>query len=398
MSQATFHYRAIDRRGLATKGTILASDRKEAYKQISASGLQPIKIRQKHRLRRAKSITLKDLSQLSYQFAVLLEAQIPIVDGFRSIAEQESNPLISEAVNQIALSIESGSTVTESLLPHRKLFGDVYIDSIRAAEASGNMIEVMGNLADMFEREYEMSKAAKGAMTYPLCVVGALILALGFLMTVVVPRFASMFASRGVDLPLPTQLLMGLSYMLTTYWYVFLIGGMAGFFSFRRAWSQKHFRNRIDKLLHRIPFVRDLLQGIAISRFVRVFGICLRSGLGLIEALEISGRASGRPLLQEDTDRMIDQVREGGRLSEVFIVCPYFPPFTRRMLSAGEEAADLSKMCEIVSRHYDREVMGLAKNISTIIEPIFIVGLAVVVLVVALAIFLPMWNMGSLVT
>lgn len=397
MSQITFHYRAIDRQGKTAKGTLVADDRNEAYRQINASGLRPIKIRAIRARRGRRSVTLKDLSQLTYQFAVLTKARIPLVDGLRSIAEQETNQRLRDVVMDMAQKIEGGNTITSAMEPHREVFGDVYIETIRAAEASGSLIEILENLSGMLEREYEMKKNTKGALMYPACVVIALGLAMCFLMTVIIPRFAVMFSSRGVELPLPTQILLWGSGFIMSYWIIMLLGIIGAIWGVRKAWRNPSSRCRIDHLLHRIPLIRDILQGVAISRFAQVLSISLRSGLGLIDALEMSGKASGRPMLQEDAKKMCDQVRGGGRLREVMISCTYFPPFTRRMLSAGEEAADLSKMCEIVAKHYDREVTYLSKNIATAIEPILIVGLASIVLVVALAIFLPLWSMGALV-
>ena len=397
MSQVAFRYRAIDRHGKPAKGTLIADDRNEAYRQINASGLRPVHIRATRIRGGRRSVTLKDLSQLTYQFAVLTKAGIPLVDGLRSIGEQETNQRLRDIVFEVARTIEGGNTITSALEPHRDVFGDVYIETMRAAETSGSLTEVLENLSDMLEREYEMKKITKGALMYPTCVIIALTLAMCFLMVAVIPKFASMFASRGVDLPVPTKILLWGSGFLRSYWYVMILGIVGTIWGVRKAWSKPSSRYRIDNWLHRIPLIKDILQGVAISRFAKVLGISLRSGLGLLEALEMSGKASGRPMLQEDAEKMCDQIRGGGRLRDVMISCQYFPPFTRRMLSAGDEAAELSKMCEIVSGHYDREVSHLSKNIATAIEPILIVGLAAVVLIVALAIFLPMWNMGALV-
>lgn len=397
MTQITFQYKAIDRNGSSTKGVLQASDEREAYRQIVSSGLKPLRIKPKAGRGRRRRITLKDLSQLTYQFSVLMEARLPVVEGFRAIAEQESNERLREIMYQVAHAIEGGSTITQALEVHRDVFGDIYIQTIHAAELSGNLIEILNNLASMLDHEYEMRKQAKGALIYPMCVVGALGLAMGFLMVFVVPRFATMFASRGIDLPLPTQMLIWFSSFLRLAWPGLLVGGLMTIWGLRKAWRNPHSRKRIDRWLHHLPFIRDILQGMAISRFVRVFGISLRSGLCVIEALDLAGKASGRPMLEEDAQRMLEHVRLGGRLTEVINLCPYFPPFTRRMLSAGEESAQLSKMCQIISRHYDREVQHLTKNISTMMEPILVVGLAAVVLIVALAIFLPMWDMGALI-
>ena len=140
-----------------------------------------------------------------------------------------------------------------------------------------------------------------------------------------------------------------------------------------------------------------MLQGLAVSRFVNIMGISLRSGLSLIEAIDMAGRASGRPLLQADAEKLRNQVNAGGRLVDKLKDCHYLPSFAKRMISAGEEAGELPKMCEIVAKFYDREVMHLAKNLTTVIEPVLVTGLVGIVLVVALAIFLPMWNMGALI-
>jgi type IV pilus assembly protein PilC len=216
-------------------------------------------------------------------------------------------------------------------------------------------------------------------------------------MMVVVPRFSEMFASRGIELPLPTMIVIGISDLLKGYWYLFLGGTIGAVMAARRAWRSEAVRRKVDTWMHRIPLLRDLLTGVAVSRFSDVFGMSLRSGQSLIDALELASRASGRPLLQIDVETMCAQVNSGRRLADAINSCEYFPPLSRRLLIAGEEAGEIPKMCEIVARDYDREVLHLSKNITTVIEPVLIIGLASVVLLNALAIFLPMWNMASLV-
>ncbi len=396
MSQLVFRYRAINTKGKQVKGSLKARSREEAYKHIVASNLKPLRIDNRRGGRGRTKVTLKDLSHLTYQLSVLMEARIPIVDGLHSIAEQERNEGLRQIIEDVAYRIESGHTVTESLMPHSKVFGEVYIETIRAGEASGNMPQALAHLAGMLDRKYEMMKNIKGAMIYPISVVSVLVLAVTFLMIFVVPRFAKMFDSREMALPLPTQIVMFISDIFRNYWFI-LIGVCVGLvFLIRRAWSDQNMNCKLDTLLHRIPYMHNLLQGLAISQFAMVLGVSLRSGLNLIDALEISGKASGRPLMLADTKKMCEQVNQGGRLSDVIVECQYLPTFAKRMFASGEEAGELPRMCEIVARNYDREVSHLVKNISTVIEPVLIVGLASVVLVIALAIFLPMWNMAEL--
>jgi MSHA biogenesis protein MshG len=399
MSQLSFHYRALDPCGAPTRGVLRARSREEAYRQIVAAGLKPLRIvgGRATAARGRRRVTLRDLSQFTYQFAVLMEARIPIVDGLRSIVEQEPKERFREIVEDVAAQIEAGHSVTEALSPHREVFGETYVETVRTAERSGNMIDVLSRLAEMLDQQYEMRKNVKGALMYPLCVIGALALAVTFLMTFVIPRFAEMFASRGIELPLPTQFVIAVSGLLRTYWYLFLGGSIGAIWAVRRAWHDPSSRRRIDTLLHRLPFMRDILQGVALSRFTNVLGIALRSGLSLIDALELGGRASGRPLLQSDAEKLGEQINRGGRLSDAVMNCEYVPAFARRMLAAGEEAGELPRMCEIVARNYDREVVHLTRNVTAVIEPIMIVGLAAIVLLIALAIFLPMWNMAALI-
>lgn len=402
MMQLAFRYQAIDGRGTKSKGVLRAKDEQDAYRQVAALGLKPVRIHNAARrgmgslFGRKRRITLKDLSHFTHQFSVLTEARIPLIDGLESIAEQETNDRFRAVIEEIAQSIGGGSTVTEAFEPHREVFGDVYIATIHAAEHSGTMIEVLNQLSNMLERQYEMNKEVKGALMYPICVITALALALIFLMIFAVPRFVAMFAYRSIDLPIPTQIVVTLSQLLQSYWYLLLGGALVGIWLVRKAWANRAGRERIDVWLHHLPFVKDILRGLAISRFSHVFGICNRSGLGLIESLELAGTASGRPLLIADAEKMIDQVKQGGRMSDVLSRCAYLPPFTRRMLASGEEAAEMSRMCDVVARHYDREMGYMTKNVATIIEPILIVGLAAIILVVALAMFLPMWNMAEL--
>jgi type II secretory pathway component PulF len=399
VSQTTFRYKALDRRGARTRGEVRAADQVEAYRQITAAGLRPLAVaaRRGGIGRRARRVTAKDVAHFSYQFAVLMEARISIGDGLRAVADQEPNARFREAITDIARQIESGCSVTDAFHPHRRIFGDVYVETIRAAEVSGNMVAVLHRLAEMLDQQYETTKNVKGALMYPLCVVCALGLAVTFLIIVVVPKFASMFASRGIELPLPTQLLMAFAGFCRTYWYLLLGAGAGGAFALRAAWRNPRSRRSIDRWMHRVPFLRSVLTGLAVSRFAHVFGLSIQSGLNLMEALQMAGRASGRPMLEADAEKMRDQVNHGGRLADVLLACVYLPGFARRMIAAGEEAAELSRMCGIVARHYDREVAHLTRNVTTVIEPIMIVGLAAVVLIVALAIFLPMWNMAALI-
>jgi type IV pilus assembly protein PilC len=398
-SQLTYTYKALDPQGTRKRGTLQAENQSEAYRQLTAAGLKPIKLvarRAGGQGMRSGKVGAKELAHLTYQFAVLMEARIPIADGLRSIAEQERNRRLQEVIMDVAAQIEAGYSITEALSQHRSLFGEVYIETVRAAEVSGNMVKVLARLAEMLEMRYESNKNINGALIYPICVLVAMVLGATFLMVVIVPKFAGMYESRGVDLPYPTQILLGTSAFVRSSWPLVLAGIGGAFWAVRQAWRSPVTRHKLDNWMHRLPFLKDVLRGLAVRRFAHVLGTSLQSGLGLIDALDMAGGASGRPLLQADTQKMREQVKEGGRLTDVMLACAYLPGFARRMIAAGEETAEMPRMCEIVARHYDREVAHLTKNLPTVLEPILIVGLAGVFLIIALAIFLPMWELGAL--
>jgi len=399
MTTTAFRYRALDQEGRARRGLVSALDRNDAYRQLSATGLRPMTLRgtRANTESRPQKISLRDLAHFTYQFSVLVEANIPIVEGLHSIAEQESDPAMTGVIEDIARSITSGKSVTESIAVYRTLFGDAYVETIRAAESSAQLGPVLARLAETLERRHENNREFRAALTYPICVVGALILASAFLLLFVVPKFGGMFASRQIDLPLPTILVMGFSDFLRGYWYIVAGAIIAGVLIIRRCWNDPKQVVRIDSLLHRIPVFSDVLRATAVSRFSHVLSACLRSGLMLPESLEMSARASGRPMMRIALQKVRHDIDEGLRPSDALRKCTYLPAFTRRMLASGGQADDLARMCDVVARHYDRELKHLTRSIATLIEPVLIAGLAGIVLLIALAIFLPMWEMTAVI-
>ena len=403
MSELSFQYKAVDAGGRTRAGVIDAPTMQEAYRKLSSSGMVPTTVKpararlKKPGLPLRRAIKPEEIAHFTYQFSILLQARIPVVECFRSSAEQERNEAFRAVLLDIATRVQSGSTITESMNAHRDLFGPVYIETVRAAEQTGNMIEVLAHLAEMVEEQTEMTRLIRGAMMYPITVVVALSGAMLFLLAFVVPRFASMFESRGVDLPVLTRALQSVGLSIRGYWWLYAAVAVGTVFLVRRAWKTPHWRDRIDRALHCVPFLNRMLIALAVGRFSSIFGLSLSSGMGLIDALDMGGRATARPMLEKDVHRLIEQVGRGGRLGEVLPSCTYFPAFVRQLLTAGESSAELPRMCQIITRHYQRESKHLARNAATILEPILIAGLTGVVLVVALAIFLPMWDMVSLV-
>lgn len=400
MSAMVFEYRAVDKDGRRCRGTARAANRELAYRQVVSMGITPVSLRMVGGGTKLRSgrVRLRDIAQLTYQLGVLIDARIPIGEGLQDIAEQETNQRLRCILTDIAARVQAGQHIASAMAEHRKVFGDAYVESIHAAEQTGNMVKVLTHLSEMLERQDEANRAVKSALTYPIVVVSTLTAATTFLIVFAVPKFAKMFAGKGLELPFLTRALMAFGQSIQHFWWVYILATATLVILGRRAWRVPTWRARIDGYLHRLPFVGRILRGLAISRFARVLGLSLSSGIGLIDALEMSGKASGRPMLIADTTTMIEQVRAGGRLSDVLAACGYFPPFAKRMIAAGEQTGEMPRMCDTIARQYERETTMLTKNIGTVIEPILVVLIAAVVLVVALAIFLPMWDMVRLVS
>lgn len=395
----SYEYKAVDASGVRRSGTASGRTEADVYRQLTAMGLTPVSLRQaagsmSRGLRR--KVGAKQLAQFTGQLSVLVSARISISDGLSSIAEQETDGAVRALARDLASRIASGETIADALAAHPAVFNTIYVETVRASEKSGNLTKALEQLADMLEKQEETRRAIKGALMYPLCVILALSAGVGFLLVYVVPKFAKMFGERGVELPIFTKIMQSFGTSVQTWWWCYLIGSAVGFFVLRAVWAKPAGREAFERGFHKVPYLKAILVGLAMQRFAQVLGVSIHSGLGLIESLELAGRASGRPLLERDVERLTAQVRTGGRLSECLPACTYITPFARRMITAGETAADLPRMCGVVARQYERETAHLTKNIATVIEPILVVLIAGVVMVVALAIFLPMWNMVQL--
>ncbi len=401
MMAPTFEYVALDKAGARRRGVVTAATKPEAFRKVSGLGFTPLSLRPaatKFSTRLGSSrIKTKDLSNFTYQLGVLVSARIPISEGLQNVAQQETNTKLKVIVMDLAKRIQAGEQLAIAMDVHKDALGEVYVETIRAAEKSGNLPKVLEHLTDMLEKGQEQARMVRSALMYPICVVSVLGLAVLFMCGFVVPKFAKMFQSKSLKLPLATEILMGFGLSLQNYWWAYLIGIALAGVGLRLMWVRPGGRAAIDQAAHHIPYLKSILIGSTISRFTRIFSLSLQSGLGLIDSLELAGKAAGRPLLSRDVQKMVSQVRSGGRLMEVLAGCQYLTPFTKRMLVAGEQSAEIPKMCAVVSKHYDRETGHLTKNLSTIIEPVLIVAIAGVVLLIALAVFLPMWDMAKLV-
>ncbi len=399
MGATTFRYRAVDEHGARRTGRIEATSEQAALQILSGRGLTPLTLNEASASLfqlRARRVTPLEVATLTREMSVLVEASIPIGRGLMSIAEHEKNPMLRDMVTDIATMIESGEKITVAFSKYAKVFGDVYIETLRSAEKTGQIGPVASHLADMLERNIETTQQIRRAMAYPIIVICFVLLALSVIVIFVVPKFAAIFEANGVDLPLTTRIIRTAGGSLTGYWWGYLGALLAGVFLLRRAWGDRAGRRRIERFLHTLPYIGRMFTAVTAARFSRVMSIGLESGIDVIEAIEIAGGATGRPVFQDECVRMCDRMRSGESLPDVINRAMGLPNFARRLFGSGKDSKELARAGKIIAHHYDRQSDHLAKNINTIIEPMITIAMASIVLLVALSVFLPMWQMISI--
>ena len=236
----------------------------------------------------------RDLANFTYQLGVLVSARVPLSEGLIGMAQQERDPKLRGLIMDVAKRIQSGERLSAAMEAHQSQLGEVYVQTIHAAEKSGNLPKVLEHLTDMLEAGQEQSRLVRGAMTYPACVVIVLALAVLFLCGFVVPKFAKIFQSKSLKLPVFTEMLMAFGFSLQHYWWAYLMASAALAFAARLMWMRPNGRALIDRAAHRVPYINAILVGSTISRFARIFSVSLQSGLGLIESLELAGKVAPR--------------------------------------------------------------------------------------------------------
>lgn len=392
----TFKVTALSSDGKRERHVVEAATEADAYRRIAGMGCTPLKIDAvaKHAAMFSfQRVTSQDVASLTRELAVLVEARVPLARGLATIAEHEGKQSLRELVHDLASKVEAGMAFSAALEAHKTVFGEVYVQTLKAAEKSGNLIGVMNHLADLLERQQESRQQLRRAMAYPIVVLTVVVAAMTVILVFVVPKFAATFSQHHVDLPLATRIVQGVGLSMRSRWYFYLATLLAVVAGTVVAWRSVAGRLVLERVLLALPLVGKIIIANTVARFTRVLSISLTAGIDLIQAIDAAGRSTGRPVFVQECDSMTERLRQGDQVGEVVRASRYLPGFARRMIAAGKDSTELARASDIVARHYDRESVHLTKGINSIIEPVLTVALAIIVLVVALSVFLPMWQM-----
>jgi len=402
---ATFKYRVRDKSGNPVVGTIDAPNLQMAGEQLYTLGYFPISIEEigeaisldlSALLTRFKKVKLEELIVFSQQLSTLYKAGLPFLTGLENITDQVKNKKFKMILEEVQKQVEGGSTLHGAMSKYPEVFSTVYVNMVRAGETSGMLGESLDRFVTLSDREIRTRQRVKEATRYPKIVILSLTLAFAVLIAFVIPRFAQIFAQFKTPLPLPTRIMIGINTVFQSYWYLVLIVVFGVPILLKRYLRTENGRYFWDRLKMRIPVFGPLFLKIALSRFAYTFAMLNRSGIPILQTLEITSTTINNITLSQTIEEISRNVREGRSIADAMRESERFTPLVIQMVSVGESSGTLDSMLMRITEYYDIEVDNTIKKISTYIEPFLTLFLGVVVLFLALAVFLPWWNMAKL--
>lgn len=400
---AIFSYKARDKFGKLAVGTIEADNTEIAGSKIKQMGYIPVFVSAKgdegslsKLLARFQKAKLSDINIFTRQLLTLQRAGLPLLSSLSSIKDQSTSKILKFTFAEVIKDIEAGSHFSDALAKHPKVFNQLYVSMVKAGEAGGMLDDVLERLAILGEHEEQTIANIKTATRYPIMVITALAVAFLVLTTFVIPRFAKVFDQFGAELPFPTRVLIGINYIISNFWWLILILAAGLIFGFIKFINTPGGRLWWDNLKLRVPVFGPLFTNITMSRFARITGTLTRSGVPILQILDLVSKGLGNVVISRTIETVRQSVNEGKGMSEPMRISGMFPPIVVQMVSAGESTGKVDELLLHVSNYYDSQVEYMIKNLTTLIEPILIFILGCGVLFMALGIFLPMWNMMSL--
>lgn len=401
-----FSYHAINETGKAITGVLEADSAEIASSILSKRGCIPIKVIQggdeakrdiitgiKEKLARVKP---RDLILFTKQFRTMLKAGLPVLTILKVLEAQTENPKLKKIAEEMTTDIKEGLSLLDAFKKHQNVFSPLYCSMIRAGESSGALPEVLDRLIYITEHENKIKSDIKSALQYPIIVVIFLGVAFFVLLTFVIPKFAAIFKSAGLELPLPTLICIGMNEFLANYWYLLLAGAIGAIVVIVLYLKTEQGQYIKDMSFIKVPVMGELFIKASMSRFASIFSILQSSGINILESIAILSDTIGNKAISREFDRVKEQLEEGRGIAEPLRSAKYFPPMVVNMVAVGEESGSLDEMLREVSAHYDDEVEYSMHRMSEAIGPILTIGLAAVVGFFAIAIFLPMWDLTKI--
>ena len=339
----------------------------------------------------------KDLAIFTRQFSTMIAAGLPLVQCLDILSKQTSNQRFAKAIGEVTRDVEAGSTLADALGKHKGIFDDLFRNMVAAGEAGGILDEILARLATYIEKADALKRKVQGAMVYPAVVLSVCIGASVFMLIFIIPTFAKMFMDFGGDLPLPTKIVLGLSNILKSFWWVGVGAIVAAVVAIKRYYKTDPGQKQIDALMLRIPALGDVLLKGSVARFTRTLGTLISSGVPILSGLEITARTAGNRILSDAIMSARTSIREGETVAGPLKESGVFPPMVVQMISVGEQTGALDEMLTKIASFYDAEVDQAVENMTSIIEPVMIVVMGGIVGGMVIAMYLPMFKLINVI-
>ncbi len=399
----TYTYKVRDRSGNLVTGTLMADSERLVLERLREMGMTPIEVGRAGRglqmeiNLRPGHVKLKHLAVFSRQFATMVNSGLPILRALAILSEQTESKELAKILTQVRMDVEQGASLSGAMAKHPKAFSDLYVSMVRSGETGGVLDSVLLRLAAQIEKEVELRRKIKSAMTYPIVVVVLVSLIMAAMLLFVVPQFESIYAELNSKLPLPTRLLLGVSGAVRTYWYIVLAGLVGAAFLFRRYRNTEAGRAQVDALKLKVPIFGALFHKTALARFSNTLGMLLRSGVPILQALDIVSDTVNNKTISKAVADVQGSVREGESIAKPLGKHAVFPPMVVQMISVGEETGQVDVMLEKVATFYEQEVEAAVDALTSLIEPLLIAIIGGAVGAAVIALYMPMFNIINLI-
>jgi type IV pilus assembly protein PilC len=406
-SNLAYSYKARDAAGKAVKGRLDASSESVAMSRLRTMGLSPISmvvVPEGSGLSReinipgfSKGVSLKDLAIMSRQMATMIGAGLSLLRTLNILAEQTESKPLTKILVAVRDDVETGVSISDAMAQHSESFPPLMVNMVRAGETGGFLEGSLDSIAENFEKEVKLRGTIKSAMTYPVIVLIMSLVSVVAMLIFIVPVFENMFTNLGGQLPLPTMMLVYLSRSMIYVVPILVVIGIAFAIWWPRNKNTERVRKFLDPLKLKLPVFGQLLKKIAVARFSRNFANMIGAGVPILQALHIVGETSGNWVVEQALVKVADSVRQGHSIGGPLAQEPVFPNMVTQMISVGEDSGSLEQMLNKIADFYDQEVESATEQLTAMIEPLMVAFLGVVVGGMIVALYLPIFNISTLI-
>lgn len=402
---ASFKFKGRNKNGNLIESTIEASTSQDVARTLLAQEIVPITISKNiknedplekfNAWQELRNLKLDDLILFSRQMYSLTKAGVPIIRALYSLVESTRNKALSGALSDIATALESGLTMGQAMEQHPKIFNNLFLNVIKLGESTGSLDQGFLQISEYLIREKETQSRIKSAFQYPTMVIVAISLAMMVVNVYVIPAFKGVFSKMGAELPWQTQMLINISDFTVNYWPYIIVSLVLTFYSLSKYFATEEGALNKDRLVLKIPGIGSIIQRASMERFARSFAMILSAGIPIIQGITIVSGAVGNLYIGSKLDKMRIGIEKGDSISRMAMSVDLFTPLVVQMIMVGEETGDIASMLLEAADFYESEVDAELKNLASVIEPFLLIIVGIMVLVLALGIFLPMWNLSA---